>query len=394
MFENKIREFTIEGRIHWNNTMRMLLYKNDEDIFDKINFEDDSIYQNPFLNAYFSSEGSVRNNNNILNSILFHDLQQEIIPLQLDRYGKTYISKFGWYESNEEIINLTKDVKFEPSLFVEGTNIEILKYPIELLDQCYNKVGVEIEKITKEKTNDLIKAYNLIKSYVPEYFNLINEFASKSMIFNTLPENINSFAHKSAIGIGFYNAYQENYDEVFFIDDIAHQKGHSLMFTILHDKKQFFLIDDENTTIQSLLKRTKTYKYPRSVEIWFHALYTYYTSFTCLDACVQNKVLNKEQENEALGRILLYIYRCHYDLNLINNPINHTEIFNFITEEPNFENDLSKNIFTSDGLIILNEIKRKWYEMYKKYYFNLKDLTLNQQAYNFDFSVFKQENNL
>ena len=63
------------------------------------------------------------------------------------------------------------------------------------------------------------------------------------MIFNFDTYQRNSFATLSAQGIGFFNAYQDNYDEVFFVDDIAHQTGHIIFNVMIYESNQFFRKD-------------------------------------------------------------------------------------------------------------------------------------------------------
>lgn len=404
MYKTKVKEFCSKGYENWNEYVKMLLFKNDEDIFDKIDFYHENLYNHPLLIAFFNSNEEVKNNKNKINSLLYQAINDKSnILVDFDKYQKIYLPNIGWIH-NKNTKNKTIEINdldtkstnylFEKSTIIENTSIELLRYPIELLNQCYGEFDYEITQITQKHETHLSKAYQLIQKYIPHHFELINQYANKCVIFNTDPINKNSFAHKSAMGVAFYNAYQKNYNEVFFIDDIAHQTGHCLIFTLLFDKKQFFLIDDEDTLIQSLASELKNNHDNRNVEIWFHALYTYYTIFTCLDACIESKVFNQHQEYEALGRILLYIYKCHYDLSIISTPIDGHKLYDIIDESKRFNEDKSKQIFTEDGLIIFNEIKNKWNEVFIKYYPRLKELSLHNQSYNFDYQLFLKANPL
>ena len=81
----------------------------------------------------------------------------------------------------------------------------------------------------------------------------------------------------------------------------------------------------------------------RDLHVIYHALYTYYTSFTCLDACLQNNAFVGKQKHEAMGRIAFYINKCYADLMLIDNPLKSEE--------------KSKEYFTERGLAIYKELK-------------------------------------
>jgi hypothetical protein len=188
-----------------------------------------------------------------------------------------------------------------------------LKYSIPLLKQFYfntenELLDVEIEKITQNHTNNITKAYNLIKEYVPTQYELIEKYAPKCVIFNVDTYQRNSFATLSAQGIGFYNAYQEDYDEVFFVDDIAHQTGHVIFNVMIYEAKLFFK-KDKNTILEIINLPDGTFVENRDLHVIFHALYTYYTSFLCLDACLENNVWVGKQKHEAMGRIAFYIIK-------------------------------------------------------------------------------------
>jgi hypothetical protein len=90
----------------------------------------------------------------------------------------------------------------------------------------------------------------------------------------------------------------------------------------------------------------------RDLYVLFHALYTYYTSFICLDACLDAGDFNKRQTHEAKGRIAFYINKCYNDLILIDN-------------EPFKAEENALKYFTENGLSIYKEIKNTWLEMSK-----------------------------
>lgn len=381
---NIIEPLLKEGREGWDENIKMLLFKDNENIFDNINFENEVIYRNPLLNLYYRGEKSYKQ----LLNILYANWEggKEI---SLDSNEKMiYIPEYGWI--NKKLNFLDKQV-ITPYYLVEDHKIELLPYKFDLLHNCFGNYDYDISEISKKNINYLKKSYQLIKKNLPEYFLLIEKYCPRCIIFDTSPLNTNSFAYKGALGIAFYNAYQKKYDEVFFVDDIAHQTGHNLMYTMLLDKELFFNIDDENISIQNLAFPHKI-ENNRSVEIWFHALYTYYASFICLDACLDNNDFSKIQRIEALGRILLYIHRCYYDLQLYYTSIPGSDIFKKIPKNYNFIETTNKNIFSPTGIEIFHEIKYKWIEIFNKYYLELVNFNLDGQLYNFDLSIFIKNN--
>ena len=271
--------------------------------------------------------------------------------------------------------------KYEKIELVENTNIEILKYPIPLLRQLYydyklNIVDVEIPKITVQHKLNLQKAWILIKNYAPQHYQLIESVVKKCVIFNVDTTLRNSFASLSAQGIIFFNAYQKTYNEVFFVDDIAHQSAHVIFNALLYDTTIFFILDS-NTPLQKITYSNNISE-SRTLLILFHALYTYYASFTCLDACLTANVFNTINKHEALARIKFYINRCYNDL--------------YIIEKAKDYKNGAKDFFTQEGLILFYQIKVMFNKMTNKYQDIVKDFDLRNQPYNFTYSKFIELN--
>lgn len=391
---------TIKGRNKLIESIKILLYKENKNIFEILDFEDDSIYQEPLLFAYFNSDKTTKIDlNTILYGYIKPEKRQKQIQVKSDKLGKIYLPNLGWIhtEKKEQTCTLISDssdnfsltvndkkidFKFEPLEIIEGTSIELLKYPVSLLDQFYydpyhNPIDVEIENISRKHLPNLIKAWNLIKRLIPEQYNLIESVVIKNVVFNVDTTLRNSFASLSANGISFFNAYQEDYNEVFFVDDIAHQTGHVIFYSIMYNSTEFLKID-ENTTMETLRLASEGFE-DRNIRVIFHALYTYHTSFLCLNACLNANVFSGSKKHESLGRIGFYIRKCYKDLSLIENH----------EKYPNG----SKDIFTTNGLIIYDSIKNTFkntIDLWEKE--GVLDFDMSNQPYNFTYSKFVELN--
>ncbi|WP_454045894.1 hypothetical protein [Chryseobacterium sp. Marseille-Q8038] len=209
---------------------------------------------------------------------------------------------------------------------------------------------------------------------------MLEKYATKCIIFNADTYERNSFATQKAVGIGFYNAYQEDYDEVFFVDDIAHQTGHVIFYTLLSNVENFFNVPKE-TVLETIELPNGTFIENRDLYVLFHALYTYYVSFICLDACLDAGDFDKRQVHEAKGRIAFYINKCYKDLTLID-------------EEPFKSEENATKYFTADGLTIYKEIRNTLIKMSKKWFDEVKVYDLSNQPYNFTYSKFIELNPL
>lgn len=390
------KPFLIDASSKLSQNVKILLYKKNATIFDFLDFEKEKPYTEPLLFAYFNNQGS--QNQSIESVICGYSDNNISFELFSDAFGKIYLPNVGWILTNHKnaVLNFDKEnfklfkdndsvvFIFEKLEIIENTSIELLKYPVELLKQFYYNtehelLDVEIENVTKKHLNNITKAYLLIKQYVPTQFELIENYAPKCIIFNVDTYQRNSFATLSAQGIGFYNAYQDDYDEVFFVDDIAHQTGHVIFNVMIYESEKFFKIS-KDTILETINMPDGSLIENRDLHVIFHALYTYYTSFLCLDTCLEKNVFKGKQKHEALGRIAFYINKCYTDLLLIDNPINSEE--------------KSRDYFTNDGLLIYRELKTKWFEMYKKWFEITKHFDMSNQPYNFTYYKFLELNPL
>ena len=390
--------------------IKILLYKKDPNIFDTLNFENNEIYQEPLLFAYFNSTN--RKNKNIfdnvnresLNTLVYgykeHELRPIAIQVKSDEFGRIYLPNWGWLvtqknkqfelvkNENQKIKLISEgiecDFKFEQLDIITGSKIELLKYPISILKRFYydvdlNLVEVDIENISAKHKKNLTKALNLIKQLVPYHYELIEMVTKKIVIFNVDTTLRNSFAAINAQGIAFFNACQEDYNEVFFVDDIAHQTGHIIFNALVYDLSDFIKINP-NTVLESIELANNT-RENRNIHTVFHGLYTYFTTFICLGACLDAKVFKHEKEHEALGRMYFYIGKCYQDLKLIENAKIDSSIG-------------AQGIFTQKGLEIYSDIKNKFKFIADKWLPIVKHYNLDNQPYNFSYSYFVKLNPL
>lgn len=358
------------------NTVKMLIYKENPLLLEKIDFDNDNIFLEPLIFAYFNLPRAQRNNL-VLEEIMqgyFISPNEIFIKYSYNDDGIGYIPKLGYYKKNEGKL-------FDEINFIENTKIEILKYKVKFLQHIYkdsdNKeiesIEIEIQNAYKKNILFLNKAFNLIRENVFEQFKLIELSCKKCVIFRSDPKNTNSFAAMSAHGVAFFNAYQEDYDEVFFVDDIGHQTGHIILSALFYNRKDFFKIDEEQN-IGKILLNDDT----RTIYVLIHAFYTYYTTFICLDACLEKNSFKGKQKNEALGRIGFYLDKCKKDFQNFDKIINHFECI--------------ENILTPNGIEIYTNIKEKYFEVLYKWEPITKEFNYINQPYNFTYSKFIELN--
>jgi hypothetical protein len=397
--KKKQAEFLAFGKNEIINDTKTLLYKYNPNIFDVLDFENDKIYQEPLLIAYFKDNEVAKTNiDTIIYGYTEFKLRPKTLKVKTDEHGRIYLPNMGWIitqmaDTIFELIKNKEGVKFklsykgtlvnfifEPLKIIKNSNIELLHYSIPVLKQFYfdsnsNLLDVDIENISKKHVDNVTIALNLIKVHVPSIYKALSEVTNRFCVFYIEPSKSGGVRRNSfsvgILSIGFFNAYQKGYNEIFFIDDIAHQTGHLVFHALTYNINNFIKIDS-TTELQKFSKDTRT------ILIVFHALYTYYTTLTCLDAILDANILEKDKEHEALGRLLFYIEKCYSDIQLIE-------------KDNDYSNDLEE-LFTEDGLEIYFQIKNTFDLIFKKWYSKLKNLDTSNQPYNFSYSKFNELN--
>lgn len=359
--------------------IQILLYKESPSTLEKLDLEDVNTFSEPLLFAYFNSK-----KRNLFLKELLEELMQgyfiEKEPLKIEHcFGEqelAYLPKLGFFNKTKE--------KIQECYIIENTKIELLYRPFKLLNSIFELAssdktinGIEMNfSLFEDFILKIEEALKLIKENCLEHFNLIEHHCKRIVLFKTNPKNTNSFATINAHGMAFLNVYQEDYDEVFFIDDIAHQTGHIIMTATLFERKRFFLID-ENENIKKITQNEYEY---RNLYILFHALYTYYATLLCLDCCLESKTFNDRQIHETMGRIGFYLMKYRIDLS------------NF--EKIAYYYESIQNVLTIEGIELFKNIVDKYSEILNKYGTVVSTYNYDNQPYNFTYSNFIKVNSI
>ena len=375
------------------DSIKLLLYKENPTIFESIDFENNKIYTEPHLYSYYNFE---RSNQYTIDHLLLGYYNNKVKKkLKIAKETQChYLPNIGWivnekskdllikFDINGKLIKVD-DFEVIPPQYICNNEIEVYQfYPNFMAPLFYNEtqedVSIDVKVITKKHLIVLDKAYRYIKKFVPKHYELIQHYSSRCLVFDDTTLTTNSFASIAAYGIGFYNAYQEDYDEVFFVDDIAHQTGHNLMFSIGRDPAWLMKIDPM-TIVDVAIDDGHENIEGRHIEIVLHALFTYYTSFVCLDACIQNNAFSEIQKLDAFGRIKLYLWRCDYDLNVLKS-------LNIDLEAK------ESSVLTKNGHVLVQMIQAQYLIMKTEYGDKVENFTLAGQDYNFSRKVFLENN--
>lgn len=359
-------------------TIKLLIYKENKDIFNKVHFDNDNLFLEPLLFSYFNLQKEC--NKELLDELVqgYYNIEDDLrIKYSYNKSGIAYIPNKGYFKKNQK----NKFLKLQKIFDME---IEVLKYSHPLVELILNKATINSEnndtnfimddQIFDSNIGFLTNALSFIKSTSKNYFDLIEQACKKCVLFKTNPSNTNSFATINAHGMAFFNVYQDNYDEVYFVDDISHQTGHIILTTILFERKKYFLID-ETVNIGTITKKETEY---RDFYTLFHALFTYYTSLLCLDNCIKGNCFDARQIHEAQGRIGFYIKKLISDINNFEMVVNQYKGIEFI--------------LTEEGIEIYNMMKNKFSEIICKWHEKTKTFEFANQSYNFAYKEFNKLN--
>ncbi len=391
MNEFTIKEFNdlVEnGTQNFENEVKLILHKNDPLIFDKIKFEDSSFFLDPLL---FDKITTKDQNINLLVLGRLKDFEKfKNIVITTNKDGVFFLPYIGYFRTNlpSSRIDLNYNNGFElfsdnkkiSYLFNEieyfDETIELLNFPLLEIEKYFydfngDLVDVEIIDISEKQKKNLVSALNIIKSVNYEWYLIMKSVTKKLMIFNDQQIKRNSFTSIFIHGFSLFNAFQENYNEVFFIEDISHQCGHTIFNAFLNSKIDLFLLNES-----TIIKSNNPNSEGRSLVVVLHALYTYFAILENFEKCISNNIFEGDKEHELNGRLVFTIYKFYSDYNLLINP------------------DSTSKYLNEKGVTIIQFFKLKFDLICSIHRERLEHLDVTNQPYNFSYEIFKTTNSI
>ena len=369
------------------DSLKMVLYKRDDSIFEKLDFYDDNVFTEPLLFACIHHEYdkwidslvfSLSKNKKELGAVSAPVIDNEII----------YMPTIGYLKLSEKVPDTVK-LEYRDETIVISRNDKVLSY--ETIPLITNEEGIEFLNcdhpllkpnyadsngnipevainidLYKKHISHFNDALNTIGKIYPEYFNLVKNYIKKVVFYTgELP---NSFAAIKAHGMVFFNV-RGDYNEIFFLDNILHQCAHvffnaltfekDLLFKIPHSSDLSDFTEDEEDKGHVLYGS-------------YHGLFTQTNINTCMERCVLRKIYSGDEHYELLGRFTSNMKRFHAAVTRFDRPEKYKE----------------------SGL--------KWFSFFKETYNSIyqrnKDIVesyyIHNQPYVFSYKVFKETNML
>jgi len=373
-----------KGQSAFTNSIKEALYRTDNDIFDKIDFYDDTIYLEPLLFNHFT-KGSIESVS--LSQILAKHLKSDYsISVRSNKYGQIYLSNLFYLETsrtedNLEFIDNTllsenEEVVYEKlaCTYVKDTNIEICSYVIPGMNRFYQnwRTTKQVRPINLGdplfiRSKKLIElAFNLVREYSPQFYEYCIKSTSKIILFES--SEIPGFVTREAHGT-IYLSVHDDISLAFFIDEIVHQCGHNIFNAVTCKLNEFIKIDP-NTSLQALVGHDRVSE--SSIDGAYHGVFTVCTGIQVLNDIYESAELNDRNKHELKGRLGVKGQR-----------------FRTWNEDINLS-----DIFTPKGIDIFNHLDSRAKHIIDKRSELFKDLDFSNQPYAFSYEKFHEANEI
>jgi hypothetical protein len=367
-----------KGKLELVDIAKSCLWQHAPKWFDILDFEDDAIFLEPTLFYHFSrvqaQEKCVP-----LEQIFYGFSPKDSLPSTIqvltDPDGVIYLPKIGYITTHTEGVKELTITFCDDNDGVILNGQKFIVRPIKLIknkqfilsnykSDIYREMGVDfIESISDSVRigeKRLVRALNRIEQNIPDFYEAIKMTTSEYAIFNS--RHFQSFAAIHHFGTAFLNLGGQNQSEVFFLDDVAHQCGHTMYYALTHDATRFL-----KPNRFAKLKAFSGVSYDeRGVYGAFHGLFTYTTTLHCLNIALKDKWFEGEKEDEALARLGFYYKKFEMDLSSLGDS-------RVLTEEGWRYYDMFQSGF--------NKIKKDYHHIVKYFDFSNQDYDFNFQKF-------------
>lgn len=264
----------VRGQHNLANILRELLYRTNPDTFECMDFDDDRAFLLPHLFAHFTLNDDSHN----LKALV--EQQHHEPPPSPEWACKGHV----------------------PNLFARLFTADGHALPRAL----------PAATVRRHQTH-LLRALQLLRRHCPRIAQRLQHSTRYVYLYQAaLP---NSFASLSAHGAVFFNV-PDGADEVYFLEDMAHQCAHVAFNAMTHDKARYFQV----SPYLALGRLLDDDAEQRTLYTVFHALYTYVLIADALMAALDAEALDERQLHEARGRLAYTLLKFRIDLQHMSRP--------------------------------------------------------------------------
>lgn len=358
-----------KGKSGFMDIIRTALYRYDETIFDRLDFYNERIFEEPLLYSYFNTTDKYKS----LDQILFGYYNQEKRPLNLrvfsNHRGKIYLPQYGTLstEKGQEEFTLSYDPETDTlSLSQEDVPVPFAYTPIAVLSQYRDieitsdidpyseKFFFDFEYLTLEEV-EFFLAYKPIEtaphvSAIEEALKLIDDLLPadaeklrtciKKIVLFYHPK-LRNFATRESHGTIFLNV-EETANVSFFLEEIIHQGSHIVFNNVTFDTSEFFRTDPD-ASLSEYVENDE-----RTLYGAFHGIYTTCKIVDLLLRVIESKPAMKQHiAYEIIGRLAVNKNRHEIGLERVPYDVVFTDLgkalmdYYFQLLNENIQNNLS-----------------------------------------------------
>ncbi|GCC52872.1 hypothetical protein SanaruYs_31110 [Chryseotalea sanaruensis] len=387
----KLLNFEIDKNLVFNNqaeladTIRVLFYKQNPLLFDKLAYDNDLAFLEPTLFYFFLAESKNLTTSTLEQSVFGYiepSLRPKEFEARSDQFGFINLPNIGYLHSepsqqvkivwdfNSKELRIKDQIsKLTTDSFINGTSIRLCKHHSFLISQLsldgeMVRFNESADHTLTRHLNHIENAFVMMKKISPEFTELLINTVREISIMSS--PNIYSMAAISYHGTAFINTEGLAHDEVFFIDDLAHQCGH-VVFNALTLQTTEYLKVPKETFLREFISEKRE---GRTIYGAFHGLFTYTTILFFLDKALSGFQFDVKQRHEIIGRIGFYTKKFGSDLKSLDND----------------------QIFTSEGLKFIKKFKDGYDYINDKYNDKLILMNFEGSPYVFSYDFFNQLN--
>lgn len=326
------------GQAHFARITRQLLAYVHPALAERLPADDPGPYLEPLLFTHLTSEAPVMPLDQVLFGYLPEDARPRSTGVVADRLGVVHLPAVGYARTDGPGATLTLEWagSLEGSVFRRGAEIvgHRSQGPSRIsAGRGSFEVTDGIDPLTEVLFRDddgspapvggfavdgapgraLAVAVQSIARLVPWLSEAMATCVRRVTLFSG--PRPNSFAAPRAHGAVFLNT-EADADEVFFVEDLAHQCGHVIFNCLTFERDRLFVVHPDTPVARFNGDPADG----RSVYVTIHGLFTEALMTEALTALSLEGALRPGQEHELLGRLAYVLRRFRFELANLGHP--------------------------------------------------------------------------
>lgn len=379
-----MRDSLIAEKLHeLADIIRILIYKEDASLLTKVDLEDDAIFTEPLLMAYFNrAQTGVAFPDGMLPELLQGYLTEKPtynVNAICNENGIGYLPTVGYFKKGET-------TAFEAPYIIPETNIEVIKYKVPLLRNILGIVTINNpiqdeelrigEELFHQNITPLSNAILHLQKSLPDYFAIIQQCFKKCMLYQLKERYGISFASINANGCIFLiiPSGKEKEDEIYFINELGNLTGKIMHTSLFHNQKEMFKIDHKTRTSEIIEGEEDR----RNIYTLFNNLFMSVSAMICLESCINASNFTAAQQHDAKARMTLFLKKYEVDIQKLEAFITH---FGGLDA-----------VFVQDGIDVYNFMIKNAASIQKKYPTILAEYDFTGFSYRMHYADFSARN--